>query len=142
MCQKVKEPLLFIETPNFVDVGETDKVEIFKAEIVEDVIQTVIADETLDEEIVKESQVFEESTSVYELSRAERIKDPVIARQLNYFLQPINKERLLVLHLYNGDEVIGKITELIGLDVKLTMNDQELFINANDIRTITTKKSL
>lgn len=129
----MEEPLLFIQTPPcyYVEVEEVKS-------------ETVIVDEKVEDEIVVEEpqQFLEESTSVYELSRTERIKDSVIARQINYFLQPINQQRLLTFYLLNGNEETGKIVELNGLQVKIRKNDEELFINANDIKAITTKKNL
>lgn len=128
----MEEPLLFIQTPPFYYVEE----EVTENETV------IVADRVEDEQVVEEPQQFleEESTSVYELSRTERIKDPVIARQLNYFLQPVNQQRLLTFYLLNGNEETGKIIELNGLQVKIRNNNEELFINANEIKAITTKK--
>lgn len=127
----MEEPLLFIQTPPFYYVEE----EVTENETV------IVAERVEDEQVVEEPQQFlEESTSVYELSRTERIKDPVIARQLNYFLQPVNQQRLLTFYLLNGNEETGKIIELNGLQVKIRNNNEELFINANEIKAITTKK--
>lgn len=121
----MEEPLLFIQTIE-----------------VESVLVKAVEVETVEVQPIEEEVHYlsEESTSVYELSRTERIKDPVIARQLNYFLQPVNQHRLLAFHLVNGNEIIGKIEEIIGPEVKIKGNDQDMFINANDIKAITTKK--
>ncbi|QCR31598.1 4-diphosphocytidyl-2C-methyl-D-erythritol kinase [Lysinibacillus sp. SGAir0095] len=89
-------------------------------------------------EIVEVKETFlEESTSVFVPNRTDRIIDQVIARQLNYFSQPVNQFRTLVFHLSNGEKVVGKVDEVMGSDVKIKSANQFIMINGNDINTIT-----
>ncbi|MFC7685627.1 4-diphosphocytidyl-2C-methyl-D-erythritol kinase [Ureibacillus sp. GCM10028918] len=89
-------------------------------------------------EIVEVKETFlEESTSVFVPNRSDRILDQVIARQLNYFSQPINQFRTLVFHLGNGEKVIGKVEEIMGSDVRIKSSNQTFMINGNDIELIT-----
>lgn len=88
-------------------------------------------------EIVEVKETFlEESTSVFVPNRSDRILDQVIARQLNYFSQPINQFRTLVFHLANGEKLVGKVEEVAGSDVKIKSLGQIYVINGNDIETI------
>lgn len=82
-----------------------------------------------------DEQLTEESTSVFEIHRSQRIKDSVIARQLHYFLQPQNT-RLLTFYLKDGQTVTGKIVNLIGIDLVIKTSQEEVTINANDIDSI------
>lgn len=82
-----------------------------------------------------DERLAEESTSVFEIHRSQRIKDSVIARQLHYFLQPQNA-RPLTFYLKNGQSVTGKIVKLIGIDLVIKTSQNEITINANDIDTI------
>jgi len=110
-CASVEEPLLFIQTPPF-----------YYIEVDEDT----------------EEASLEESTSVYEITRREQIKNSVIARQLHYFSQPINrKNRHLIFHLNNGEKITGIIEGLDGILIKIRTQDDLKTINANDIETIT-----
>ena len=89
-------------------------------------------------EIVEVKETFlEESTSVFVPNRTDRIVDQVIARQLNYFSQPINHFRTLVFHLEDGDKVVGKVDEVVGSDVKLKTSNEIIMINGNEIKAIT-----
>ncbi|MED3661838.1 4-diphosphocytidyl-2C-methyl-D-erythritol kinase [Ureibacillus sp. FSL K6-8385] len=106
----MEEPLLFIQTPPFyyIDVEED-----------------------------AEEACLEESTSVYEISRRERIKNPVIARQLHYFSQPGNrKHRHLTFHLTNGEKITGLIEGLDGINIKIRTKNAITTIHANDIASI------
>lgn len=106
------EPLLFIQTPPSYYID-------------------------LDEKQVSDDTLYEESTSIYEISRKERIKNPVIARQLHYFSQPINrKNRYLVFHMENGEKHTGIIEELIGVELKIKSDEEFITINANHIQSI------
>ncbi|MBM7607901.1 hypothetical protein QUF56_04680 [Ureibacillus composti] len=111
----IQEPLLFIPTPPFYYVEVEDQVESEREEV-----------------------YFEESTSVYEIQRAERVTDLVIARQLSYFSQPMNG-RLLQFYLKNGEVVIGMIEELNNSIVKIKTAQESKIINGNDIEEITVK---
>ncbi|RUL54279.1 MULTISPECIES: 4-diphosphocytidyl-2C-methyl-D-erythritol kinase [Lysinibacillus] len=108
----MEEPLLFIPTPPFyyIEVEEA------------------------------EQQPYEESTSVYEITRSERIKNLVIARQLSFFSQPINSNRLLRFYLNNGDSIIGKIKEVNGATVKVLTTSDIIEIDGNAIEIITTSR--
>lgn len=89
-------------------------------------------------EIAEFKETFlEESTSVFVPNRSDRIADQVIARQLNYFSQPINQFRTLVFHLVNGEKMVGKVQEIMGSDVKIKSANQVKMINGNEIETIT-----
>lgn len=89
-------------------------------------------------EIAEVKETFlEESTSVFVLNRSDRILDQVIARQLNYFSQPINQFRTLIFHLSNGEKVIGKVEEVMGSDVKIKSSNQIFMIDGNEIELIT-----
>ncbi|MDN4492306.1 hypothetical protein [Ureibacillus aquaedulcis] len=89
-------------------------------------------------EIAEVKDIFlEESTSVFVPNRSDRILDQVIARQLNYFSQPINQFRTLVFHLVDGDRMVGKVAEVMGSDVKIKLSNQITMINGNDIKQIT-----
>lgn len=93
-------------------------------------------------EIKESEQTFlDESTSVFEPLRSDRILDQVIARQLNYFSQPINQNRLLLFKLVNGETVIGVIEGLEGINVKIKNGEQILIINGNEIETINLSKN-
>lgn len=106
----MEEPLLFIQTPPF-----------YYVEVDEDT----------------EEACLEESTSVYELSRRERIKNPVIARQLHYFSQPVNrKNRCLTFHLTNGEKITGFIEGMDGILIKVRTLNETKTINANEIESI------
>ena len=105
----MEEPILFISSPP-----------VYITEIVE-------ATETF----------FEESTSVFVPNRSDRIVDQVIARQLNYFSQPINQFRALIFYLINGDKLIGRVEEVVGSDVKIKSANEIFVINGNDIEKIT-----
>ncbi|MEK9197559.1 4-diphosphocytidyl-2C-methyl-D-erythritol kinase [Ureibacillus sp. 179-F W5.1 NHS] len=109
----MEEPLLFIPTPPFYYI-ELDKEET--------------------------QQFFEESTSVYEISRSEKTNS-VIAKQLYYFCQPVRKKsgRVLVLNLRNNEKVIGVIEEFDGYQVKMKVNENVEVINGTDIVSISTK---
>lgn len=106
----MEEPLLFIQTPPFyyIDVNEE-----------------------------KDEAFLDESTSVYEISRRERIKNSVIARQLHFFTQPINrKNRTLVFNMNNGEKFIGVIEDFNGIILKVQTSNETIEINANEIETI------
>ena len=105
----MEEPILFISSPP-----------VYFTEIVE----------------VKETFI-EESTSVFVPNRSDRIVDQVIARQLNYFSQPINHFRTLVFHLEDGEKVVGRVNEVVGSDVKLKTSNEIIMINGNEIKAIT-----
>ncbi|WP_052126149.1 hypothetical protein [Ureibacillus massiliensis] len=110
---EVREPLLFIQSPPFyyVEVKETE----------------VEADTLLDE-----------STSVYEISRTEKIQNEVIVRQLSYFSQPNHRHRNLVFHLDDGDKITGRLEEVDGISVKIkTTTNNLILINGNEIKAIT-----
>ncbi|MFC5558442.1 4-diphosphocytidyl-2C-methyl-D-erythritol kinase [Ureibacillus thermophilus] len=105
----MEEPLLFIQTPPFYYI-ETD----------ED------TEKSLDE-----------STSVYEITRTVRIKNPVIARQLHYFSQPSQrKKRHLTFHLTNGKVITGFIEGLDGIMIQIRTEKEITTINANEIESI------
>lgn len=107
----MEEPLLFIPSPSF-----------YYVEVTESKDEKTLADE---------------STSVFEINRSERIKDPVIARQLHFFLQPSNRHgRYFTFYLKNGESIIGKIVDLIGINVVIQTSKDEVSVNANDIDTI------
>lgn len=112
MC-KVEEPLLFIPTPPFYYVEIND---------VKEATNTII----------------DESTSVYEISRAERITNPVIAKQLQYFAHTTRgkSSRYLVFHLKNDEKLIGLIEGMDGTNVKVKTFQQVQIINGNDIQSI------
>lgn len=104
------EPLLFIQTPPsyFIDLEEKE-----------------------------EDTYYDESTSIYEISRKERITNSIIAKQLHYFSQPVNrKNRYLVFIMNNGEKHIGIIEELIGVHVKIKTHEDSITINANEIKSI------
>ncbi|BDH60903.1 hypothetical protein MTP04_10330 [Lysinibacillus sp. PLM2] len=110
---EVREPLLFIQSPPF-----------YYVEVKENAVE---ADTLLDE-----------STSVYEISRTEKIQNEVIVRQLNYFSQPNHRHRSLVFHLDDGDRIIGKLEEVDGISVKIkTTTNNLILINGNEIKAIT-----
>ncbi|HWK22461.1 MAG TPA: 4-diphosphocytidyl-2C-methyl-D-erythritol kinase [Ureibacillus sp.] len=89
-------------------------------------------------EIVEVEETFlEESTSVFVPNRSDRIVDQVIARQLNYFSQPVNQFRTLVFHLENGEQLVGKVEEVLGSDVKIKSADQIVIVDGNEIEKIT-----
>ncbi|MCM3386549.1 4-diphosphocytidyl-2C-methyl-D-erythritol kinase [Ureibacillus chungkukjangi] len=89
-------------------------------------------------EVVEVKETFlEESTSVFVPNRSDRIIDQVIARQLNYFSQPINQYRTLVFHLEDGEKVVGKVDEVVGSDVKLKSLNEIIMVNGNEIKAIT-----
>nr|WP_106783857.1 4-diphosphocytidyl-2C-methyl-D-erythritol kinase [Lysinibacillus timonensis] len=110
---EVREPLLFIQSPPFyyIDVRETT--------------------------VNEEDNILEESTSVYELTRTEKIHDEVIVRQLGYFSQPVNRNRSLTFHLEDGEKLVGKINEIDGIHVKVKTNNNIVLINGNEIKAIT-----
>ena len=111
MCN-VEEPLLFIQTPPFYYVDlENESTQPF----------------------------FDESTSIYEISRSDKI-NTVVVKQLQYFLQPTIKKsgRKLGFHLKTNRKVLGILEEFDGANVKVRIEkDIELF-NLNDILAITT----
>lgn len=110
----MEEPLLFIQTPPFyyIDVENT------------------------------EEAFLDESTSVYEISRRERIKNSVVAKQLHFFSQPMNrKNRVLVFQLNNGNKITGMIEELDGIQITIRAENETMIINANDIESITNPKN-
>ena len=111
MCH-VEEPLLFIQTPPFYYV---------------------------DLEKVSTQQFFDESTSIYEISRSDKM-NPVVLKQLQYFSQPSNKKnsRKLGFHLKNNQKLYGIIEEFDGANVKLRIEKNIELINLNDILAITT----
>ena len=111
MC-KVEGPLLFIPTPP-----------IYYIEV----------------ETEQEEPFLEESTSVYEISRTERI-NPVIAKQLNYFSQPARKKagRSLLFNLKNNERIMGVIEEFDGFNVKIKTSQAVEKVNGNDILSILT----
>ena len=114
----MEEPLLFIPTPPFYYIE------------VEDAGPQDVLDVSMDE-----------STSVYEMSRSGsgRIVNPVIARQLNFFSQPLNSNRTLRFHLKNGENIVGKIERYSGgVIVKVKTKDQIRDIDGNEIDFITT----
>lgn len=107
----MEEPLLFIPSPPFYYVDEVRE--------------------------SNEKSLSDESTSVFEMNRSERIKDSVIARQLHFFLQPVNRlTRTLTFHLKNGESVTGKIEDLVGINVVVKTEEGTVSINANEIETI------
>jgi hypothetical protein len=85
---------------------------------------------------LEEKPFLEESTSLYEISRPERIENPVIARQLHFFSQPVNSHRLLTMHLKNGETYQGYIQTVESINIKLKVKDQIQIINANDVEAI------
>jgi len=89
-------------------------------------------------EIMEVKETFlEESTSVFVPNRSDRIMDGVIARQVNYFSQPINQFRLLVFHLANGENLVGRVEEVVGSDVKIKTSNQIIMVDGNEIKAIT-----
>ncbi len=113
---EIQEPKLFIQSPPFyfVDVNETAA--------------------------VQEQTFFEESTSVYEISRTEKIdtlQNEVVFRQLNYFSQPLYRNRNYMFHLEDGEKIIGKIEELDGVNVKVKTPNNLIIIDGNNIKAIT-----
>lgn len=107
----MEEPLLFIPSPPVYYIDEMKS--------------------------LQEQTLVEESTSVFEINRTERIKDSIIARQLHYFLQPSNRNgRYLTFHLKNGESVTGKIIDLIGINVIVKTLKEEVTVNGNDIESI------
>ncbi|SOB91748.1 hypothetical protein SAMN05880501_101374 [Ureibacillus xyleni] len=112
----MEEPLLFIPTPPFyyIEVEESEQQEPY----------------------------LDESTSVYEISRSGRILNPVIARQLSFFSQPLNSSRTLRFHLKNGDNVVGKIAGLNGVVVKVKTKDDIRELDGNEIDLITTTNGI
>lgn len=104
----MEEPILFISSPPFYFT----EVEELKA------------------------SYLEESTSVFVPNRSERIIDQLVARQLNYFAQPVNQSRTLVFHLLNGDKIIGSVLGVEGNSVAIKSADQVIPINANDIKRL------
>lgn len=107
----MEEPLLFIPSPPIYYIEEV---------------------ETSDER-----KMVDESTSVFEINRTERIKDAVIARQLHYFLLPQNRNaRYLTFHLKNGGSLTGKIVDLIGINLVVKTSNGNITINGNDIDSI------
>lgn len=106
-CAKMEEPLLFIPSPPFYYVEDLS--------------------------VSKE----DESTSIFEMHRTERIQDSVIARQLHYFLQPVNRnKRTLTFHLKSGNSITGKIEDLVGIELVIKTENATATINANEIKTI------
>ncbi len=90
--------------------------------------------------IEQEEAFLEESTSVYELSRTERI-NPIIAKQLNYFTQParIKAGRSLVFNLKNNEKIMGVIEGFDGANVKIKTYQAVETLNASDIISIKIK---
>lgn len=89
---------------------------------------------------VQDNAFYEESTSVYEISRSEKfekIENDVILRQLNYFSQPLYRTRSYVFHMEDGDKIVGKIAEIDGINVKVKTVTDEVTINGNGIKAIT-----
>ncbi len=116
-CAKLElqEPKLFIQSPPFyyVEVKESP---------------------------VQDNTFYEESTSVYEIARSEKIEkiqNDVILRQLNYFSQPLYRNRNYVFHLEDGRKIVGKIEELDGINVKIKTSNDLVLINGNEIKAIT-----
>lgn len=116
-CAKLelREPKLFIQSPPFyyVDVKESP---------------------------VQDNTFYDESTSVYEISRSEKnekIQNDVILRQLNYFSQPLNRNRNYVFHLDNGEKVTGTIDVVEGVNVKVKTLTDTVSVNGNTIKAIT-----
>ncbi|NLY79435.1 MAG: 4-diphosphocytidyl-2C-methyl-D-erythritol kinase [Lysinibacillus sp.] len=111
----MEEPLLFIQSPSFYYYDVEDE---------------------------KDEAFLDESTSVYEISRRERIKNSVIAKQLHFFTQPINrKNRQLVFNMNNGEKIIGVIDSLDGINLKVQTTKETVVINANDIKSISLSKA-
>ena len=111
----MEEPLLFIQSPSFYYYDVEDE---------------------------KDEAFLDESTSVYEISRRERIKNSVIAKQLHFFTQPINrKNRQLVFNMNNGEKIIGVIDSLDGINLKVLTTKETVVINANDIKSISLSKA-
>lgn len=115
-CAKLelREPKLFIQSPPFYYV---------------DVKESPVQDHTF----------YDESTSVYEIARSdknEKIQNDVILRQLNYFSQPLNRNRNYVFHLVDG-KVIGKIEDFDGINVKVKTLTDVVSINGDEIKAIT-----
>ncbi|MCP1143826.1 hypothetical protein [Lysinibacillus endophyticus] len=113
----MEEPLLFIPTPPFyyIEVEEAEPQDVLDVSM-------------------------EESTSVYEIARSGRVVNPVIARQLNFFSQPINSNRILRFYLSNGESITGKIQEINGNIVKINNNEDIIEIDGNQIEVITTSR--
>lgn len=112
---EIQQPKLFIQSPPFYYV---------------EVKESPVSDNTF----------FDESTSVYEISRSEKvekIQNDVILRQLNYFSQPLYRTRNYVFHLENGGKIEGKIEEVDGSNVKVKTSTDVTFINGNQIKAIT-----
>lgn len=109
----LQEPLLFIPTTPFYYVEVEER---------------------------EERSYFDESTSVYEIHRTERVEDSVIARQLNYFSQPINS-RTLLFHMKNGENHIGMIEEYKGRNVKIKTTTETKLIDGNEIEAISISSS-
>lgn len=122
-AELLQEPKMFISTTPFYYI-EVEKQEE----------KTYLVEEQ------EEKTYLEESTSVYEINRTERVNDLVIARQLNYFSQPANS-RTLLFHMKNGESHIGLIQEYKGKDVKIKTAKEEVVINGNEIDAITISKS-
>ncbi|MFY3790362.1 4-diphosphocytidyl-2C-methyl-D-erythritol kinase [Ureibacillus sp. MALMAid1270] len=112
---ELQQPKLFIQSPPFyyVEVKESP---------------------------VQDNTFYEESTSVYEISRSEKfekIENDVILRQLNYFSQPHNRVRNYVFHLENGEKVVGKIEDISGDKVTVKTVNEPIVIDGNKIKAIT-----
>lgn len=78
----------------------------------------------------------EESTSVYVK------KEPVqslIIHQLRFFSRPINKDRKLSIHLKNGEQLIGVVEKLKGHEVLVDTFQQKIWLDAESIKSISTK---
>lgn len=92
-------------------------------------------------EPAQEEPYLEESTSVYELSRASEKINPVIAKQLNFFSQPVRKKagRSLIFNLTNNERITGVIEEFDGVMVKIKTYENVETINGSDIVSINLK---
>ncbi|WP_052123935.1 hypothetical protein [Ureibacillus manganicus] len=93
----------------------------------------------------EENTFFDESTSVYEIARSEKvekIQNDVILRQLNYFSQPLYRSRNYVFHMEDGGKIVGAIVEVDGLNVKVKTSTNLEIINGNQIKAITISNRL
>ena len=89
--------------------------------------------------LIENSELEDESTSIYERNVPETINNELIARQLHYFAGA-SKSRLLILLLETGERVLGEIMSVSGTEVKVACFDQIRVIHANTIVAINVAK--
>lgn len=84
----------------------------------------------------REVKKVEESTSIFELAPSEKIQNELIARQLHYFSRQTKGPSVLCFELTSGEKIWASINKMEGCNVHLQGYDQQIILDANEIRAI------